>query len=143
MVDVVERELVIEPSADNFLVSPNGVVGTEDGRIFVSSVINGVISEFTMEGEFVGTVLEPPAGEGLGADPFSTGTPLGLAVDPGGGFLYYADLGLALEPGELPGPAAEKGTVRRIDVSGDEPGDPETLGDGLTFPDSLGFWAPE
>lgn len=137
-------EQLIAPAEDNGLVSPNGVVGTDvgDGAIFVSSIINGVIAEFDLEGRFRRFVLEPPAGEELGADPFSTGTPLGITLDSVGS-LYYADLGLVWPPGqELPGPAPGRGSVRRIPFVDGEPGTVELINDGLTFPDSLGVWTP-
>jgi hypothetical protein len=63
----------------------------------VSSIINGVISEFDANGAFLRVVLQPPAGEVFGPQPYSTGTPLGLTVGPDG-TLYYADLGLRAGP---------------------------------------------
>jgi hypothetical protein len=133
---------VIVPGDGNPLVSPNGVVGTTDGdgAIYVSSIINGVIVELGLDGSYRRTVLEPPAGESLLDGPYSTGTPLGLALGADG-TLYYADLGLVSPgEGELPGPMPGEGSVRRITFVEGEPQAPDTIADGLTFPDSLGLW---
>ena len=40
------------------------------------------------------------------------------------------------------GPADGEGTVRRIRFRGGEPRPPETMADGLTFPDGLGVYLP-
>jgi sugar lactone lactonase YvrE len=136
MADVVARERFITPSEANFLSSPNAIAAAPDGSWFVSSIINGVISQFTPDGTFVRTVLAPPDGERLGARPYSTGTPLGLAVAPDG-TLFYADLGLVLDDGI--GPGERTGSLRRIRFEDGEPLAPETVADGLTFPDGLGI----
>ena len=104
-------------------VDAGRVMGSPDGTFFVSSVITGVIAEYDADGEFVRTVLEPPAGEQLGAEPFSTGTPLGLGFGPDG-TLYYADLGIVIGDGIGPGP--ETGTVRRIRFIDGEPQPPRS-----------------
>ena len=109
MADEVQRELFIEPNAK--VSTPIAVMGSPDGTFFVSSVITGVIAEYDADGAFIRTVLEPPAGEQLGAEPFSTGTPFGLGFGPDG-TLYYADIGIVIGDGIGPGP--ETGTVRRI-----------------------------
>ena len=93
-------------------------MGSPDGTFFVSGVITGVIAEYDADGAFVRTVLEPPAGEQLGAEPYSTGTPFGLGFGPDG-TLYYADLGIVVGDGIGPGP--ETGTVRRIRFTDGEP----------------------
>jgi hypothetical protein len=90
------------------------------------------------DGKFVRTVLTPPAGETLGAQTYSTGTPLGLGIDAGG-TLYYADIGIVLSPEVGPGP---KGSVRRIRFVDGAPQPPETLADGLAFPDGIGVYQP-
>jgi hypothetical protein len=132
----VERSRFITPSDDNLLASPNGVARAPDGTWFVSSIINGVISQFEADGTFRRPVLEPPAGEELGPEPYSTGTPLGLVV-AADGTLYYADLGLVIDDGI--GPGDRTGTLRRIVFDDGEPQPPETLADGLTFPDGVGI----
>jgi hypothetical protein len=140
--DLVEPEQVIVAGQGNPLISPNGVVGTPSGTLYVSSIINGVIAEFAPDGSFRRVVLEPADGEELGAEPYATGTPLGLAIEPDG-TLYYADLGLVSPGGgQLPGPGPETGSVRRIAFVDGEPQAPEVIADGLTYPDGLGFWLP-
>lgn len=139
---VTTREQLIEPTEANALVSPNGVVGSDaDDILFVSSIFNGVIAEFDREGTFRRLVLEPAADDVLGAEPYLTGTPLGLALGDGG-TLYFADLGLVVAEGELPGPGPGKGSVRRIVFVEGEPQPPDVLAEGLTFPDGLGLWSP-
>src|SRR5690606_15386881 len=95
--DVV-RELLIRTDAN--LPTANGVAGAPGGGFYVSSVVAGVIAEFDASGSFVRHVLAPPAGETLGPEPISTGTPLGIAVDASG-TLYYADLGLVVRGGTI------------------------------------------
>src|SRR4029079_2855639 len=74
----ITSTMFIKPSAANSIVTPNAIAKAPDGTLFVSSVFNGVISQFTADGKFKRVVLKPPAGETLGAEPFSTGTPLGV-----------------------------------------------------------------
>jgi hypothetical protein len=137
MADRVTRDRFITPSAANFLSSPNAVARAADGSWYVSSIINGVISQFDGDGTFVRKVLEPPAGEKLGAEPYSTGTPLGLAATPDGS-LFYADLGLVIDEDGI-GPGDGTGSVRRIAFGTDgAPEPPETIAKQLTFPDGLG-----
>jgi hypothetical protein len=138
MADEVTRDRFITPSAANFLSSPNAVARADDGSWYVSSIINGVIAQFDADGTFVRKVLEPPAGEELGAKPYSTGTPLGLAVTPDGS-LFYADLGLVIDADGI-GPGDATGSVRRIAFGADgAPEAPETVAKDLTFPDGLGI----
>ena len=85
-------------------------------------------------------MLQPPEGETLGAEPFSTGTPLGVAVGPDGS-LYYADLGLVIDERGI-GPGRGTGSVRRIRFERGEPQPPETMAADLTFPDGLGVYLP-
>ena len=119
--------------------TPVAVMGSPDGTFFVSGVITGVIAEYDADGAFMRTVLEPPAGEQLGAEPYSTGTPFGLGFGPDGS-LYYADLGIVIGDGIGPGP--ETGTVRRIRFTDGEPDAPETLDEGLDYPDGIGIYVP-
>ena len=128
-------------SGDHGLLSPSGLAAAPDGNLYVSSVFTGVINEYTTDGTFVRTILQPPAGETLGAAPFSTGTPLGLATGPDGS-LFYADIGLVLEAGQSPGPGDGTGTLRRITFVDGEPQAPETMADGLAFPDGVGIYVP-
>jgi hypothetical protein len=138
--DVVHREQFIASGQGNPLVSPNGVARTKAGGFYVSSIFNGIIAEFDATGAYVRPILEPPAGESLGAEPYSTGTPLGLALGPDG-TLFYADLGLVIDGTDI-GPGDATGTVRRIRFRAGQPQPPETMADGLTFPDGLGIYVP-
>lgn len=141
LADDVRKELWIETSAETKLATPAGLAPTPDGGLYVSSVFNGVINEYDAEGRYVRTILEPPAGEVLGERPYTTGTPLGIGVAPDG-TLYYADIGIVVVPGELPGPGDGTGSVRRITFIDGEPQPPETLADDLDFPDGIGVWSP-
>jgi hypothetical protein len=134
LADSVNVEQFIMANED--VATPNGIVPAPDGGFYVSSVINGKIGEFDTDGNFVRVVLEPPAGEELGEETFSTGTPLGLGIDSSG-TLYYADIGITItDEGIGPGP---EGSVRRIVFENGEPQPPEIVGDGLAFPDGIGI----
>lgn len=133
------KQLFIEAGAEGLAVT-NGVARAPGGDgWFVSSVISGVINEYASDGSFVRPVLAPPAGEELGVQPFSTGTPLGLAVGPDGQ-LYYADIGVVFD-GDF-GPGDGTGSIRRIDVTAGDIGPPETIDDGLAFPDAVSIYVP-
>jgi hypothetical protein len=140
MADEVSKELWIEASGDTGLGTPAGLAPAPDGGLYVSAVaIAGVINEYDADGEYVRTILAPPEGETIGAEPFSTGTPLGIGVGPDG-TLYYADIGLVREEGGTPGPGPNTGSLRRIVFVDGEPQPPEVLADGLAFPDGIGVW---
>jgi hypothetical protein len=135
----VNSTLFITPGKGNTLATPNAIAATPDGRFYVSSVFNGVIAEFTKDGTYVRDILKPPAGEMLGAKPFSTGTPLGIAVAPDGS-VYYADIGIVATSKSI-GPGDGTGHVRRIafDKEGN-PQPPDDMDQGLAFPDGMGLW---
>jgi hypothetical protein len=137
----VRKELWIETSSETLLATPAGLAPTADGGLYVSSVFNGVINEYGPDGEFIRTILKPPAGETLGTETFSTGTPLGIGVAPDG-TLYYADIGIVVEEGELPGPGDGTGSLRRIVFVDGEPQPPETMTTDLAYPDGIGVWSP-
>jgi hypothetical protein len=138
LADTVRKEIFVA-SGENGMISPAGLAPTGTGGIYVSSVFTGVINEYDANGVYVRTVLQPPAGEQLGAQPFSTGTPLGIGVGPDG-TLFYADIGLVIDGSDIgPGPAT--GTVRRITFIDGEPLPPETMASGLAFPDGIGIYA--
>lgn len=136
----VTRDVFI-PAGQNDLATAAGLAPAPEGGLYVSSVFNGVINEYGPDGAFRRNVLRPPAGEQLGAKPFSTGTPLGIGTDAQGN-LYYADIGIVVAPGKLPGPGRGTGTVRRIRFTGGQPQAPETMATGLAFPDGIGIWQP-
>ena len=138
LADANGKQPFILPTPENHLATPNAIVRDRKGHFFVSSVFNGVIAEFNSDGGFVRVVLEPPAGETLGAEPFSTGTPLGIGLD-GDGNLYYADIGIVV--GEGVGPGERTGTVRKIAFVDGEPQAPMVMDSGLAFPDGIGIYA--
>lgn len=135
----VAAEPFITPDATNGLATPAGIAQGADGQLYVSSVFNGVISEFDADGTFVRTILTPPAGEALGPEPYSTGTPLGIGVGPDGS-IYYADIGIVFGDSGI-GPGDGTGKVRRVelDANGD-PQPPQVMDAGLAFPDGIGIW---
>ncbi|MGH9026633.1 MAG: hypothetical protein ACRDWD_11060 [Acidimicrobiia bacterium] len=135
LADTVNVEKFIEPT--ELVSTPNGIVPSPDGGFNVSSVINGTIGEFDADGNFLRLVLQPPEGETLGEEPFSTGTPLGLGIDSDG-TLYYADIGIVISADGI-GPGDGTGKVRRIVFENGEPLEPETLGGDLAFPDGIGI----
>jgi hypothetical protein len=136
MAEAVRKELFI-PAGENGLVSPAGLAASPDGTIYVSSVFTGVINEYDANGEFIRTILQPPAGESLGAQPFSTGTPLGIGVGPDG-TIFYADIGIVINGTDI-GPGDRTGSVRRITFVDGQPQPPETLASGLEYPDGIGI----
>jgi hypothetical protein len=127
--------------ADEHVATPNAVVGAPGGGFYVSSAFTGVLAEYDDSGRFVRTLVAPPAGEQLGAQPYSTGAPIGMGVDPTTGTVYWADLAIGIT--DSIGPIDGAGTVRRITFDAD--GDPrpvETLDEGLDFPDGIGIYVP-
>jgi sugar lactone lactonase YvrE len=139
MTTKVKPTRFIEPGNGNSLATPNAIAKSPKGTLYVSSVFNGVIAEFTAAGKYVRDILRPPAGEQLGAKPFSTGTPLGVGVGPDGS-VYYADIGIVISADGI-GPGRGTGKVRRIafDRTG-KPLPPEEMDKGLAFPDGIGVW---
>lgn len=137
MADAVARETFI--AANEKVATPNAIVPSPADGFYVSSVFTGVIGEYDAGGRFLRTVLEPPAGEVLGEEPFSTGTPLGLGIDAEG-TLYYADIAITISADGI-GPGAP-GTVRRIRFVDGEPRPPEVMAGGLAFPDGVGILEP-
>jgi hypothetical protein len=128
-------------AGEHGLVSPNAIVAAPGAASwYVSSVFTGVINEYDTAGAYVRTVLEPPAGDGPGPEPISTGSPLGLGVAPDG-TLYFADIGLVISD-EGVGPGDRTGSVRRIRFEDGAPQPPETMADGLAFPDGIGVFVP-
>jgi hypothetical protein len=121
-------------------VSPNAIIASGNDTWYVSSVFTGVINEYALDGAFVRTILQPPPGEGPGPEPISTGSPLGLGVAPDG-TLYFADIGLVISADGV-GPGDGTGSVRKIAFVDGEPQPPETMADGLAFPDGIGIYVP-
>jgi hypothetical protein len=126
---------------DEHVATPNAVVGAPGGGFYVSSAFTGVLAEYDDSGRFVRTLVTPPPGEQLGAEPYSTGAPIGMGVDPTTGSLYWADLAIGIT--DSIGPIDGAGTVRRITFDADgNPRPPETLDEGLDFPDGIGIYVP-
>jgi hypothetical protein len=125
--------------ADEHVATPNAVVGARGGGFYVSSAFTGVLAEYDDSGRFVRTLVTPPEGAQLGTEPYSTGAPFGMGVDPTTGSLYWADLAIGIT--ESIGPIDGAGTVRRITFNADgNPRPAETMDDGLHFPDGIGIY---
>jgi hypothetical protein len=139
LADEVQKELFIAPNPNSVIA--NGLAGTDRDTFFVSSIITGIISEYDSDGTFLRRVLEPPEGESLGQNPYTTGTPLGITVDAEG-TLYYADLGLVIDPPRI-GPGLNTGSVRRIRFVDGEPLPPVIVEAGFNFPDGVGVFEPQ
>jgi hypothetical protein len=141
MADEVHKEQVLAPGQDDIL-SPAGIAFSPAGGYYLSSVITGIINEYDEDWNFVRQILAPPSGEAIGADTsLSTGTPLGIGVTSDG-TIWYADIGIVNDPENGFGPGDGTGTVRRIAFADDEPQAPETVNDGLAFPDGIGVYQP-
>jgi hypothetical protein len=134
LADSVTKELFLP--ADEHAATPNAIIKSNRGTFYVSSVINGVIAEYDANGRFIRRVLQPPPGETLGSQPYSTGSPLGLGIDSQG-TIYYADIGIVVSAGGI-GPGDSTGTVRRVRFRDGEPLPPDTLDASLDFPDGIG-----
>jgi hypothetical protein len=119
------RSVFIE---DSEMSTPMGIVRAPNGNWYVSSVfLPTAIREYDGNGDFVRTIVE---GEDIG-------NPAGIALDSAG-TLYYADLGLVQEPGKLPGPGDNTGTVRKVTFGADDnPQAPAIMGDQLDYPDAV------
>ncbi|HEY5013809.1 MAG TPA: hypothetical protein VIK61_14045 [Acidimicrobiia bacterium] len=130
----------LQAPAAQVLSSPAALAVAPNGDFFVSNPTTGVIAEVTPDGRFVRRVLAPPSGEVLGHRPFSTGTPVGLAVDPSG-TLYYADPGLIVHNATTVA-GLRTGTVRRITFVQGVPRPPEVIDTGLQAPYGIGIWLP-
>jgi sugar lactone lactonase YvrE len=127
--DRVDREVLIRAPA-----TFSGLAFSPRGTLYAASVATGRIYEYDLDGAWLRTILEPPEWW----PPFSTGHPQGIAVDSEG-TLYYADLDLVRKGFTArPGP---DGKLRRIrfDAAG-QPLPPETLLDGLAFPDGVAVY---
>jgi hypothetical protein len=134
----VQGKMFIKPLEGNTVVTPAGIAKSADGKIYVASVFNGVIAQFTGDGKYVRDILHPPKGDTLGAKPYSTGTPLGIGVAPDGS-VFYADIGIVVSDKGV-GPGDGEGHVRRIafDAAGN-PQPPEIMDSNLAFPDGIGI----
>ena len=128
----VEGEAFITALPVVEVATPSAIVPSGKGTFYVSSVFDGKIAEYDTEGNFQRFILQP----GPGLPPYETGTPFGIGVDSEGS-LYYADLGVVVGP--PPGPGDGNGTVRRIRFVDGEPQAPETMDEGLAFPDGIGI----
>jgi hypothetical protein len=139
LADEAHRSQLI--AADDHVATPNAVVAAPTGGFYVSSAFTGVLAEYDDAGRFVRTLVAPPAGEQLGAEPYSTGAPFGMGVDPTTGSIYWADLAIGIT--DSIGPIDGAGTVRRITFDADgNPRPAETMDEGLDFPDGIGIYIP-
>ncbi|HEY3142531.1 MAG TPA: hypothetical protein VGJ86_15440 [Acidimicrobiales bacterium] len=136
LADAVDKARFIP--ADDHAPTPNALIRAgEDGGFYVSSAFTGTIAHYDRDGAYVETLLAPPQGETFGPTPYSTGSPLGLAVLPDG-TIYFADLGLGLGDDGV-GPLPKAGSVRRL-VPGAAA--PEVMDRELDYPDGIGLYYP-
>lgn len=135
----IAKEKFVVPDETNGVGTPAGIAKAKNGNFYVGSVFTGTISEFDPEGTYVRTILKPAAGDTLGAQPFKTGTPLGIGVAPDG-TLFVADIGIVATAQGI-GPGRGTGHVRRItfDAQG-KPSAPEIMDSDLAFPDGIGIF---
>ena len=141
MADEIRKEQLLAPG-EHEILAPAGIAFSPAGGYYLSSVITGVINEYDADWNFVRQVLTPPPGSAIGADTsLPTGTPLGIGVAPDG-TLYYADIGIVNDPENGFGPGPGTGSVRRIRIDEQTASEPETLLDGLAFPDGIGVYVP-
>ena len=123
--------VLAEPTAP----TPSAVVLSPAGTLYVSSVFSGTVSEYTTDGLWVRD-LYPTSPLAPRTGPTSQ-TPFGLAITSDGS-LWIADLGIVVAA-----PAPGQGSLIRQPFGSAGPsGLPETVADGLTFPDGLGVWSP-
>ncbi len=138
--DAVRRDGFI--AADQRAPTPNAIVAAPeddaDGGFLVTSAFSGSIVQYDEEGTYVGTLLAPPEGEAFGEEPFSTGTPLGIAVADDG-TIFFADLGLGFGDDGV-GPQPEAGSLRVITPDGSS--EPTVMDEGLDHPDGVGLYLP-
>jgi hypothetical protein len=128
LADTVDEEVFIADSAN--VATPTGIARARNGNWYVSSVLTGVIGEYTPNGVFVRRVLTASA-PGL---PTASGNPQGIAVDRDGD-LYFADLQLTVDNGVGPGP---NGKVRWIHFDeGGNPQPPVIVHENLQYPDAV------
>ena len=124
----------VQPAKTTFIEDPDvqtpfSLVAATNGNWYLSSVfLPTTIREYDADGNFVRIIIE---GDDIG-------NPAGLAV-ASDGTIYYADLGLRVEEeGDLPGPAAGEGTVRKVVFDADGNAlPPVIIGSGLDFPDAV------
>lgn len=139
MATKIAKTKFVVPDDANGVGTPAGIAKAKNGNFYVSSVFTGVISEFDSDGTFVRTILKPAADDALGAEPFDTGTPLGMAVAPDGS-IFFADIGIVATADGI-GPGRGTGHVRRIvfDAQG-KPSAPEIMDRDLAYPDGIGIF---
>ncbi len=130
------------PAGANGLSAPAAVALTSDNKsLVVTSAIDGVVDQFGLDGTFTTTLLTPDPAAPLAATPFTTGTPLGVAVNADGA-VFYADPGLERAANGSVAPGARVGSIRRIAVTKAQPQAPNALNQNLPAPDGLGIFDP-
>ena len=138
--DCVKKELVVLPNP--ITLTPSAVAGSRHGTMYVSSVLNGTIAEYTLDGVPLQLILGPglPLGPlGLGGFTLQSPTPYGIAVAPDGSAVYFADLGVVLGQGGLAGPGDMTGRLGRVPLLGGIFPKPARIIDApLDFPDGVG-----
>jgi len=130
------------PAGPNGLGAPAAVALTPDNKsLVVTSALDGVIDQFDLDGTFTTTLMTPSPAGPLGATPFATGTPLGVAVNADGA-VFYADPGLERAANGSVAAGDRVGSLRRIAVTKGQPQAPNALNQGLPAPDGLGIFDP-
>ena len=128
----ITKERFIAAPDPGGVTTPYAIAPSGHDTLYVSSVFDGVISEYDLNGTRIRNVVQPPAGVPVG-QAADSGTPLGLGVDSQG-TLYYADLGIVTVQ---PGPGA--GSVQRVRFEDGQPLAPEVIDENLDFPDGIGI----
>ncbi len=100
---------------------------------------SGTIDSYDSGGAFVRTILQPTDRNEIGERPFSTAHRSASASDR---TVFHPEVGVVVAPGRI-GPGENTGTVPPIVFDGSGgPGTPETMADGLPFPDGIGVYVP-
>ncbi len=129
----ITRETFLNSLAGGPVAFYTGLTISPWNTLVAASVVNGLILEYDLEGQFLRTLLEPATSD----PPIPTGHPQDVVFDRAGN-LYYSDLDLhGTLPDVSPGPDGKLWRIR-FDPETEDPRAPELVKAGLAFPDGLG-----